>query len=271
MKCDLDSISVHYEVFGKGKPILFIHGFSCDRRLMMGCMEPIFSQRPGWQRIYIDLPGMGLTKGKDWIKCSDDMLEVVDRFVDKVLDGKRFVLAGESYGGYLSRGLLAKRNEQIDGMLLICPSAGRANWDAPSFKVISKDETFLMNLQDNHKEEFITTQVVQDSYNWIRFENEILSGLTIADSSFLERIKLQYDLTTIPNGPGYSYDKPVLILVGRQDHMVGYRNQWKFVEEYPRASFVLLDRAGHNLQIEQNQLFNPLVNEWLDRIMESLQ
>jgi len=29
-----------------------------------------------------------------------------------------------------------------------------------------------------------------------------------------------------------------------------------------------LDTAGHNLQIEQPQLFNTLVNEWLDRIEE---
>lgn len=33
-----------------------------DHRLMSGCMEPIFTKREGWRRIYIDLPGMGVTK-----------------------------------------------------------------------------------------------------------------------------------------------------------------------------------------------------------------
>jgi pimeloyl-ACP methyl ester carboxylesterase len=38
---------------------------------------------------------------------------------------------------------------------------------------------------------------------------------------------------------------------------------------YPRGSYVVLDRAGHNLQIEQPIVFNALVNEWLDRVEEA--
>ena len=39
---------------------------------------------------------------------------------------------------------------------------------------------------------------------------------------------------------------------------------------YPRGTFAVLDRAGHNLQIEQETGFNALVNEWLDRVEEKL-
>ncbi len=35
---------------------------------------------------------------------------------------------------------------------------------------------------------------------------------------------------------------------------------------YPRATFAVLDTAGHNLQIEQPQVFNALASEWLDRL-----
>jgi hypothetical protein len=34
-------------------------------------------------------------------------------------------------------------------------------------------------------------------------------------------------------------------------------------------TFAVLDKAGHDLQIEQEKLFNALVNEWLDRVEES--
>ena len=33
---------------------------------------------------------------------------------------------------------------------------------------------------------------------------------------------------------------------------------------------VVLDRAGHRLQMEQEKLFNALVDEWLDRVEESI-
>lgn len=269
MECTLDSITVHYEVRGSGKPILMLHGYTCDYRLMAGCMEPIFADRPGWKRIYLDLPGMGQTNGEDWLTCTDDMLSVVDQFVDAVLPGERFVLAGESYGGYLSRGLLTKRFDQVEGVLLICPVGNAANPDLPAFTVLSRDEDFLASLQHEKAQSFTSMHVVQDRYNWERFEADILTGNQLADYPFLERIKQQYAFAVSPEPFARPYEKPVLILTGKQDHVVGYRDQWLFSQHYPRASFVVLDRAGHNLQIEQNHLFNALVGEWLDRVEEN--
>ncbi|MFD1773764.1 alpha/beta fold hydrolase [Paenibacillus rhizophilus] len=40
-------------------------------------------------------------------------------------------------------------------------------------------------------------------------------------------------------------------------------------DKYTRTSFAVLDRAGHNLQIEQPGLFNALMHEWLDRVEEN--
>jgi len=268
MECKLDQITVHYEIYGTGTPMLLLHGFSCDHRLMTGCMEPIFAQRSGWQRIYVDLPGMGQTKGEDWLNCSDDILSVLEQFVDKILPGQSFVVAGESYGGYLSRGLVAKRPEQVDGMLLICPVGNPYGRELPPFTVLAKDESFLADLKHPQIEEFTSMHVVQDRYNWERFEAEILSGVSIADQRVLDRIRQRYGFSFIPEEQFTIYENPVLILAGKQDHIVGYQDQWKLMEKYSRASYAVLDRAGHNLQIEQNHLFNALVNEWLDRVEE---
>lgn len=64
------------------------------------------------------------------------------------------------------------------------------------------------------------------------------------------------------------FDKPCLIVSGRQDNLVGYRDIWKTIENYPRASFAVLDMAGHALQIEQEEIFNVLVNNWLIRLQK---
>lgn len=39
-------------------------------------MEPVFKNRDGYERIYIDLPGMGKTKSENWIINSDVMLDI---------------------------------------------------------------------------------------------------------------------------------------------------------------------------------------------------
>ena len=51
-----------------------------------------------------------------------------------------------------------------------------------------------------------------------------------------------------------------------KDFIVEYHDAWKSIEIYPKASFIILDQAVHILQIEQDNLFNSLVKEWLDRI-----
>jgi pimeloyl-ACP methyl ester carboxylesterase len=66
----------------------------------------------------------------------------------------------------------------------------------------------------------------------------------------------------------HPFPAPALFLLGRQDSAVGYRDAWRVIENYPRASFVILDRAGHCLQMEQPKLFKALVHEWLDRVEE---
>ena len=59
MQCETDKATIDYEVHGEGRPILLLHGWTMDRRVEMDTYERIFATRPGWQRIYPDLPGMG--------------------------------------------------------------------------------------------------------------------------------------------------------------------------------------------------------------------
>ena len=81
MVCEILGIPVYYEQFGEGTPILFIHGWSVDHRLMSGCFEPVFIKLQGYQRIYLDLPGMGKTPSEKWIKNSDDTLKILLEFI----------------------------------------------------------------------------------------------------------------------------------------------------------------------------------------------
>ncbi|NBI27486.1 alpha/beta fold hydrolase [Chengkuizengella marina] len=273
MKCHLNDISVHYEVYGTGKPIIMLHGYSLDSQVMKGCMEPIFKDHSNdYQRIYLDFPGMGQTEAKDWIKNSDQMLEIVLEFIDKVIPNQNFLIVGQSYGGYISRGVLKERTTMIDGMMLICPLIipDKDKRNLPEHKVIYKNKKFIEEFKTNkYFEEFQTLAVVQDTYHFERFKNEILAGVHLANTEFIEKLKDEgYGFSFEVDHLVESYEKPVLILLGKQDSFTGYRDAFHLMENYPRGSFVVLDRAGHNLQIEQNKLFNSFVEEWLNRVNE---
>ena len=270
MECAVRNVKIYYEIYGEGTPILMIHGWSPDHRLMKGCMEPIFqAMDTAWKRIYFDLPGMGKTKGEPWITGSDQMLDLVFDFIDTVIPNQHFIVAGESYGGYLARGIINKRPSIADGLLLICPLAvpERQKENGAQFQVFEKDDILLSSLTEEERKYFEGINVLQNKRVWARFKEEILSGLKIADYSFLENylgqhVPFSFDVDALKR----PYMKPTLMLTGRQDFMVGYRDLWQIIEMYPRASFILLDKAGHNLQIEQDILFAETVKEWLSRV-----
>jgi pimeloyl-ACP methyl ester carboxylesterase len=271
MEYTVKDVTIYYEIHGSGIPILMIHGWSPDHRLMKGCMEPIFqSMDTPWQRIYFDLPGMGKTQGKPWITGTDQMLNLILEFIDGIIPNQHFVVAGESYGGYLARGIIKERSALVDGLLLICPVAIQETHrdNAPALQVLEKDEEFLNSLSEEDRQYFEGINVLQNKRVWERFREDILPGLKIADYAFLENSLGQHvpytvnvDLIEKP------YRQPTLMVMGRQDSVVGYRDHWQIIENYPRASFVILDKAGHNMQIEQDILFNAMVKEWLDRVL----
>lgn len=52
---------------------------------------------------------------------------------------------------------------------------------------------------------------------------------------------------------------------------MGYQDAWDLIENFPRATFAVLDRASHFLSIEQNTLIKALIDELLDRVEEGRQ
>lgn len=253
--------TLHYAEMGTGHPVLLLHGFGADHRLMTGCMEPVFASRaPGWRRLYVDLPGMGRSPVPHGLRDSNGMVDVLEAFIAEKLAGGTFVLAGQSYGGYLARELVRRMPERIEGLLLICPAILplKKDRDLPPGKAPREAADF--------GEFTVRTAEIRS-----RFEEEVGAGISIADRAFLKTLRPGgYPLSADPDELEAPFDRPALILLGRQDYIAGYRDAWKIIENYPRAAFAVLDRAGHNLQIEQPGLFNALVGEWLNRVAESL-
>jgi len=266
----INDLTFDYEIIGSGKPVIMIHGFEVDREVMRACMEPVFDKKTGWKRIYFDLPGMGKTNGAKWIKNSDDMLDVTRKFIKKVCPNEKYLLVGESYGGYICRGIVYKEPEDVLGMLLICPLAvpDDAKRDLPKSQVFNRDTSVYETLPPEEKGMFDAVVVLQTQRVWHRFNKEMFNAWKRRKPEFLGQIRKisNYEFSFVVDPLPVPFDKPSLILTGRQDRIVGYKDTWNFLEQYPRATFVVLDIAGHALQVEQETLFNALVHEFLDRV-----
>jgi pimeloyl-ACP methyl ester carboxylesterase len=266
-------VDVHYVEHGPPsgaaeRTAVLLHGFPPDHRLMTGCFEPVFADRPGWRRIYLDLPGMGRTVAPESVRSTDDVFAVVRAAVRELVPDGRYALCGESYGGYLARGLVAADPGTSLGLALVCPMviADHADRDVDEHVVLVRD-AFAAALPAGT--EFAGVAVVQTEETYRRTRREVVAGLELADQGAVRRIRDSFAGTFPMEQDVPPYPGPALILLGRQDSSTGYRDAWRILEHYPRATFAVLDRAGHNAQIEQPALFTALVHEWLDRVEEA--
>ena len=200
---------------------------------------------------------------------ADAVLDTLLVLVDDVIGQETFLVVGHSYGGYLARAIANRRPGQVAGLALICSLVGEQGGgdERPEHVILyaAGDLDVDGALEPAMAAEFRNYLVVQTPETLRRFQETVAPGVALADQAALERMAGRWQLATAPEqGPAYA--NPTLILAGRQDATVGYAGAWRLLDHYPRATFAVLDRAGHGLPHEQVGLLGALLAEWLDRI-----
>lgn len=271
MQIGVNGHAIHYESFGAGRPILMLHGGYLDHRHMVDEMEPCFHDRSGWQRIYPDLPGHGRTGMLPGVTSLDDILDLTLRFVDALAPDMPFAASGMSAGGHLARGMVTRCPERLLGVMMNAPAIEVVHakrtlptpitlHEAPEFDALAgPDDTFL------RKVEPVREAGLAD---WHR--NCLSPAMALLDRAANdtlwepENYAFSFPLDTVP------FEKPSLILTGRQDAVVGFEDAWPVFLHYPRASFAVLDGCGHVIAPENRALFAAFVRDWLDRMEAAL-
>lgn len=273
MQCETEKATIDYEEHGEGRPILFLHGWTMDRRVEIFDYEKIFAARPGWRRVYPDLPGMGRSVAKDGFADQDDVLDALLAFIDQALPDGRFALAGTSLGAYLARAVAARRRSRIAGLLLRVPCifAEDARRTLPSFQALVADEGFMASLDADDRAKLGDLLIQTPDYaRALRHKCDAVVHPAIQATA-----PIANEIRADPGRYGFSFDlveaektfdEPTLIIAGRCDTTVGFRDAWSILDSYPRATFVALDRADHGWPMETPNLLPALVDDWLARI-----
>ena len=268
---DAAGAEIHYVEHGAASGeaehvAVFLHGFSIDHRMNVAVFEPAFGGRPGWRRIYLDLPGMGRSPASvglfDRRRLSGNAAAI-----DDWLPGA--CVAGGSYGSYLALGVAAADPDRVTGLsLLVTMVADRDQRDVPAHRVLFREEGVEGSELFEEVAVVITAETVR------RTEEEIEAAVEVADPETVARLDANYagSFPLVPPTGSLITDArrqdETLVVTGRQDSITGYADAWRLLGRWPRATFVVLDRAGHNLHIEQPTLLDALVTEWVERVAE---
>ena len=253
---------------GTGLPVVMLHGFTGDRRLISRFTESVLAQRPGLRRLHLDLPGHGLSSGEG-ISSSDDVVDRVATFLDDVLAGESYALVGNSFGGGIARALTGREPSKVLGMALIAPLiiADHARRDVPT--LVPVDVEPLDGGTDDDRRDFAELTFRQTRQHWELYLEEVAPGTRLGDSDAIGRISAAYEFSTRPESRFTTYDRPVTFILGRQDPVVGYADALALAASYPRATYLVADGARHNPHHEQPELSAAALGAWIDDVLSS--
>lgn len=242
-----------YTDIGSGPAVLALHGAYSARSEIRAFLDPVL---PNHRRIYPDLPGHGGSSAE--VGSAADAVAGLLELLDHLVAAEPVLLVGHSFGAHLARGIAARRPEQVRGLALICPMVPD-DMHAEEPTVVADDGS-AASLPPEQADTYTGYFVVRTAATLARYRAAVLPTLDTWDDSAVDRMMTNSSLDVVGT---HGYPHPVLVMTGRQDAWVGYRQHAGLLEAYPRATSVVLAEAGHALPHERPDAFAATLGLWL--------
>ena len=239
---------------------------------MVETLEPVFEATNGWKRVYVDMPGHGLSPPQDDIESQDGLLAAVMRFAEETLPEGTFGIIGESRGSYIARGFVHVVPDRISGVALLVPGGSPSADPArlPAHATMEPDPTMVPELAEGDVGYFENIMVVQRRDILDKWRRSAAPARQLWSADQESRVGAAFDFSFHTKGETCQFDGPSLIIAGRQDRMSGHLDSVDLLPEFTRASLAVLDASGHGLAWERPELVSSLVADWLKRLRTAI-
>lgn len=271
MRVTVDGWQLDLEVRGpeSAPALVFVHGLTTDRRLMLDAFEPAFETHAGWRRIYLDLPGHGATPAAEAAASADALLSGLTSLVREhagLLPG----LVAHSYGTYLALGMVNQIGP-LAGLFLtnpiVEPDVGRRTRTGQRISATDDDLAFA---DDEERQTFYaeTTRHTADVLD--AFRRVVDPAHRAVDRAFLERVRARYVMSVPWSQALHELDAPVHVVCGQDDYWSSYRDAIDLVDLAPRCRFTVLPGCGPLLPLERGPEMRELFSTWLGELEAAL-
>jgi pimeloyl-ACP methyl ester carboxylesterase len=250
---DRGGVRINYEVHGGGNdaagslPLLLTHGFGASAQMWAPNTAALSADR---LLIRWDMRGHGRSDCPEdpaaytQPACISDMAALLDE-----CGASRAIVGGLSLGGYLSLAFWLEHPERVAALLLCDTGPGfrndeaRQKWNERAFATAARLERDGISVLGD-------AERLPDSAHWSA------GGLARAARGMLT----QQDGRVIDALP--SIDVPVLVVVGADDKpFLGAADY--VTAKVPKAELVVIPDAGHSCNLDQPELFDARVAEFL--------
>ena len=250
-KLSRDGVDLYHELHGNRSAILLSHGYSATAEMWRGQVAPLSRHH---RLILWDMRGHGQTDSPDDPALYSEEATVAD--MAALLDAagaESAIVGGLSLGGYMSLAFYLAHPERVRALMLFDTGPGfkkdeaRAAWNTRAQETASSFETSgLAFLQSKSREMAAST-------------HRSAAGLARAARGMLT----PRDARVIESLPNIKV--PTLIIVGADDTAFLASADY-MAAKIPKAHKIVIPQAGHASNLDQPELFNQAVTEFLDSL-----
>lgn len=255
MILEVKSHKIHYEVHGKGKPLIVLNG------IMMSTLSwhQFLDQLEAYQVVLIDFIDQGQSSSGKVYKHSDQV-EIVKSVVDK-LSLEEVNILGISYGAQIALQYAIKHPVN---QLMICNAALNTT---PWLSDIGKAWSLAGEKGDPELFFHVTIPYIYShnfynrSYDWISSRKETL--LEVFDKDFMNRM-----MRLIDSSEGYDIRDAVhhitcdtLIVASEYDYLTPADETIKIHTGIKDSKYIFIEDCGHASMYEKPAYFVTLIKE----------
>jgi len=233
----IDGSIVHYEVLGRGRPVIFLHGWVGSWKYWIASMQVASTS---YRAYALDLWGFGDTAHNTLKYSLDEQVKLIDDFMNEMGIGK-IAIVGHGLGALVGMKFATRYRENVDRVMAInCP----LNYGAVNSRLRTAPPQELSDWLSNKTPE-ATTALSDAPKTDIKAIAESMVGLQ-ADNLF---------------GSFKALNVPCLLVYGDKDQAITTPADEDSVSTFTHQ--VVLENSGHFPMVEETIKFNRLLTDFL--------
>ena len=236
----LDGEVAHYEVLGRGRPLVFLHSWVGSWRYWIPCMQ---AASINYRAYALDLWGFGDSGKNGELYSLDAQVKLLEDFLEQ-MGILRIALVGHGLGAAVGLRYAQQHPEVVDRTMAVgYPLAqehvsSRLRVEAPQ----AMAESLLVR-------DTLTEPVLSDT-------PKIDSNAVQASLNDLENRDLQQGWRSVENA--------VLLVYGQNDPLIQAPDDGQLADCPSHAHAMVFDNVGHFLMLDESNKFNRLVLDFLE-------
>lgn len=245
---------IHYHEQGEGQAVIFLHGAGGGASGYSNFKGnyPVFAQA-GYRAIVPDLIGYGLSSKPDLPQYDLDLFIAGIKGLVDGLGLQDVTLLGNSLGGAVALGYALAYPDDVARLILMAPGGVE---DLDTYLAMPG----IANMFEIYKSGKTGAEAMRAVMTMQLFDPSLLTDEIINERAPIAATQTQAarSILKVPNMTGQLHQLrcPVFGFWGVNDQFNPVSGTMKLMENCPQARMVLVNRCGHWVQVEHQDLFN---------------